>query len=359
MTDRPAPLGQSPAFLAHMDDLSRVAPVERPVLIIGERGTGKELSAARVHYLSARWDGPFVAINCAALPENLLEAELFGVEPGAFTGAAQRRLGRFERADGGTLFLDEIGNAPLAVQEKILRVIEYGEFERLGGSETLSVSVRIVAATNADLPALAADGKFRDDLLDRLAFDVLTLPPLRARTGDIPLLADVFGHAMARELGWDGFAGFSESALAWLEGYTWPGNVRELRNVVERAVARSAHDIARSAHDLEKGEDGVIDAAAIDLDPFASPYRPAAWAASAGTPSAPLGKPQAAKDTLGRAPCDFKREVSRFEARVLKNAIEACRHNQKAAAAHLGLTYNQLRNSLRKHGLLPTQDDAA
>jgi psp operon transcriptional activator len=358
MSDRPAPLGQSPAFLAHMDDLSRVAPVERPVLIIGERGTGKELSAARVHYLSARWDGPFVALNCAALPENLLEAELFGVEPGAFTGAAQRRPGRFERADGGTLFLDEIGNAPLAVQEKILRVIEYGEFERLGGSETLEVSVRIVAATNADLPALAADGKFRDDLLDRLAFDVLTLPPLRARSGDIPLLAEVFGRAMARELEWEDYAGFSESALAWLEGYTWPGNVRELRNVVEGAVARSAHESnARSAHNVEENEGGLIDAPAIDLDPFASRYRPVTWTASVAPSHTATAKP--AGDTLGRAPCDFKREVSRFEARVLKNAMEACRHNQKAAAAHLGLTYNQLRNSLRKYGLLPAQDDAA
>jgi len=350
MNERPAPQGQSPAFLAHMDDLSRVAPIERPVLIIGERGTGKELSAARVHYLSARWDGPFVAINCAALPENLLEAELFGVEPGAFTGAAQRRLGRFERADGGTLFLDEIGNAPLAVQEKILRVIEYGEFERLGGSDTLTVYVRIVAATNADLPAMAADGKFRDDLLDRLAFDVLTLPPLRARTGDIPLLAEMFGMAMARELDWEGYAGFSEAALAWLEGYTWPGNVRELRNVVERAVARTAHDDELAAV-------GLVDAAAIDLDPFASPFRPATW--SAAPAALPQTTSQTVKDALGRTPCDFKREVSRFEARVLKNAMEACRHNQKAAAAHLGLTYNQLRNSLRKYGLLPTQDDVA
>jgi psp operon transcriptional activator len=344
MQDRPAPLGQSPAFLTHMDDLSRVAPVDRPVLIIGERGTGKELSAARVHYLSARWDGPFVAINCAALPENLLEAELFGVEPGAFTGAAQRRAGRFERADGGTLFLDEIGNAPLAVQEKLLRVIEYGEFERLGGSDTLTVSVRVVAATNADLPALAAEGKFRDDLLDRLAFDVLTLPPLRARTGDVAMLADVFGRAMARELGWEPYSGFSDSALAWLEGYTWPGNVRELRNVVERAVAACV------------GSEEAVGTDAIVLDPFASPYRPMASGASGASQAYPVKPP---RETLGRAPCDFKLEAARFEKRVLENAMEACRHNQRAAAAHLGLTYHQLRNSLRKHGLLPTQEEPA
>ena len=348
MADRPAPLGQSPAFLAHMDELSRVAPVDRPVLIIGERGTGKELSAARVHYLSARWDGPLIAINCAALPETLLEAELFGVEPGAFTGAAQRRAGRFERADGGTLFLDEIGNAPLAVQEKVLRIIEYGEFERLGGSETLEVSVRIVAATNADLPALAHDGRFREDLLDRLAFDVLTLPPLRARTGDISLLAEHFGRAMATELGWETFPGFSDDALKALEAHQWPGNVRELRNVTERAVASTAY------------WDVPIGAEAIVLDSFASPYRvvtPKTVETVAPTIATPDTR-KADDSRLGFLPCDFKSEVAKAEAHILRNALVACRHNQKAAAPHLRLTYHQLRNALRKHGLLPAQTES-
>ena len=349
MADRPAPLGQSPAFLTHMDDLSRVAPVDRPVLIIGERGTGKELSAARVHFLSTRWDGPLVAINCAALPETLLEAELFGVEPGAFTGAAQRRAGRFERADGGTLFLDEIGNAPLAAQEKILRIIEYGEFERLGGSETLEVSVRIVAATNADLPALAQSGTFREDLLDRLAFDVLTLPPLRARTGDIPLLTTHFGRAMASELGWDSFPGFSIEAIKALETYKWPGNVRELRNVAERAVASAL------------GSNDPIDASAIMFDPFASPYRlatPSTQETAKPTDNTPPHqKPQEAQP--GALPCDFKTEVANIEKTILRNALESCKHNQKAAAPHLGLTYHQLRNALRKHELLPAQTEGA
>lgn len=342
MKDRPAPLGQSPAFLAHMDDLSRVAPIDRPVLIIGERGTGKELSAARVHYLSARWDAPFVAINCAALPESLLEAELFGVEPGAFTGAAQRRVGRFERADGGTLFLDEIGNAPMAVQEKVLRVIEYGEFERLGGSDTISVSVRLVAATNANLPAMAEAGEFREDLLDRLAFDVLTLPPLRARVGDVAMLTDVFGRAMANELDWPAYPGFSKDAMAALEGHAWPGNVRELRNVVERAVASSAPS------------DDPLAVSSIVLDPFASPYRFAKVSSAkekvTEQPVAPI------VSGLGAMPCDFKAEAAAFEIGILENALDACRHNQKAAAAHLGLSYHQLRNSLRKHGLLPSQE---
>lgn len=351
MHDRPAPLGQSPAFLSHMDDLSRVAPVDRPVLIIGERGTGKELSAARVHYLSGRWDGPFVAINCAALPENLLEAELFGVEPGAFTGASQRRVGRFERADGGTLFLDEIGNAPLAVQEKVLRVIEYGEFERLGGSETLNVSVRIVAATNADLPTMAAAGEFREDLLDRLAFDVLTLPPLRARTGDVALLAATFGRAMANELDWETFSGFSDDALAKLAGHSWPGNVRELRNVAERAVAS-----------MEPSVDPIpVDA--VVLDPFASPYRLKMSKTLQPTEraSAPaLASTSGSGDTtpsLGTMPCDFKEEAATFEKQILRNALEACKHSQRATAAHLNLSYHQLRNALKKHELLPAQSD--
>lgn len=347
MRDRPAPLGQSPAFLSHMGDLSRVAPIDRPVLIIGERGTGKELSAARVHFLSGRWGSPFVAMNCAALPESLLEAELFGVEPGAFTGASQRRAGRFERADGGTLFLDEIGNAPLAVQEKVLRVIEYGEFERLGGSDSLTVSVRIVAATNADLPALATAGKFREDLLDRLAFDVLTLPPLRARTGDVPVLAETFARSMASELEWSSFPGFTSDAIMKLEAHDWPGNVRELRNVAERAVASS--DV----------QDEPIDHPSIILDPFASPYRVSAAptvSQSTGVERAPLSALAALPFSTGDLPCDFKEEAARFEKQVLENALDACRHNQKAVAAHLGLTYNQLRNSLRKYGLLPTQE---
>ena len=203
--DLPPLLGQAPPFLALMEAVSRVAPLDRPVLVIGERGTGKELIAARLHYLSARWDRPLVKLNAAALPETLLESELFGHEAGAFTGAVRRRAGRFELASSGTLFLDEIANTSLAVQERLLRVVEYGAFERLGGSATVQVDVRLIGATNLDLPSEAAAGRFRDDLLDRLAFDVLTVPPLRARREDVPLLAEHFGRAMAHELGWTDF----------------------------------------------------------------------------------------------------------------------------------------------------------
>ncbi len=235
----PTPLGESPAFQSMLAHVSRLAPLDRPVLVVGERGTGKELVANRLAYLSPRWTRPFVKLNCAALPEGLLDSELFGHEAGAFTGAGRRRPGRFELADGGTLFLDEIANASLAVQEKLLRTIEYGAFERVGGNETLAVDVRVIAATNADLPALAASGRFRADLLDRLAFDVVALPPLRERPEDIPLLAEHFATRMTAELGREYFAGFAPAAMDRLRAHGWPGNVRELRNVVERSVCRT------------------------------------------------------------------------------------------------------------------------
>ena len=212
-------LGESNAFLEIIEQASRLAPLRKPVLIIGERGTGKELIAHRLHYLSARWDQSFVTINCATLSESLLETELFGHEAGPFTGAAKRHQGRFERADGGTLFLDELATTSARVQEKLLRVIEYGEFERVGGAKPLKVDVRLVCATNEDLPALADKGQFRHDLLDRLAFDVITLPPLRERREDILMLAEHFAHSMTRELGYPLFAGFSRKATQLLLDY--------------------------------------------------------------------------------------------------------------------------------------------
>ena len=229
-------LGEANSFLEVLEQVSRLAPLDKPVLVIGERGTGKELIANRLHFLSSRWQGPFISLNCAALNENLLDSELFGHEAGAFTGASKRHPGRFERADGGTLFLDELATAPMLVQEKLLRVIEYGELERVGGSQPLQVNVRLVCATNADLPQRVEDGHFRADLLDRLAFDVVQLPPLRDRQSDIMLLANQFAIQMCRELGLPLFPGFSDRARETLLGYRWPGNIRELKNVVEREV---------------------------------------------------------------------------------------------------------------------------
>src|SRR5210317_1033001 len=190
-------IGEAPAFLEMLEHVSRAAPLSKPVLVVGERGTGKELVASRLHFLSNRWEQTVVKVNCAALTESILESELFGHEAGAFTGATKAHIGHFERADGGTLVLDELATISLRMQEKILRVIEYGEIQRVGGSETLNVNVRIVGSTNANLRALAAEGKFREDLLDRLAFDVITVPPLRERTEDIMSLAYAFAINMA------------------------------------------------------------------------------------------------------------------------------------------------------------------
>jgi len=277
----------------------------------------------------------------------VLESELFGHEAGAFTGAVRRRRGRFEMADGGTLFLDEIGEATMTVQEKLLRAVEYGSFERLGGDATLSVDVRLIAATNADLPGLADEGRFRADLLDRLAFDVITVPPLRARRGDIALLADHFGRAMAAELGWPSFPGFSRAASKALEDWPWPGNVRELKNVAERAVYR--------ADDSGAPVDGLV------FDPFASPWRAtplpgrvsreAVASAVTAAPRATAAEAESALPDPAR-PFDLRATVAAIEKRLLADALAANRHSQRATATHLGLTYSQLRHELRKHGLL-------
>src|ERR1700709_818974 len=253
-------VGQSTSFLDAVERASRAAPLDRPVLVIGERGTGKELIAERLHHLSSRWDGPLIVMNCAALPETLIEAELFGHEAGAFTGATKARPGRFEEANGGTLFLDELATLSSPAQDRLLRAIEYGEVTRIGSSRPLQVDVRIVAATNEHLPRLRDEGRFRAALLDRLSFEVVTLPPLRNRRSDIPVLADHFGRRMGLELGWDVWPGFSESAMERMLAYEWPGNVRELRNVIERAVYRW------------ESIEGPIDD--IQFDPFESPWAP-------------------------------------------------------------------------------------
>jgi psp operon transcriptional activator len=334
-------IGQSGPFLDAVERASRAAALNRPVLVIGERGTGKELVAERLHRLSPRWAGPLVTMNCAALPETLIEAELFGHEAGAFTGATKARAGRFEEADGGTLFLDELATLSQGAQERLLRAVEYGEVTRIGASRALRVDVRIVAATNEHLPALVDKGRFRADLLDRLCFEVITLPPLRAREGDIAVLADHFARRMASELGWTRWPGFSAAAAATLEAYDWPGNVRELRNAVERAVYR--------------WEDETRPIDAIQFDPFASPWRMAplkrdevAPAAAAAPPAVPAVAPApAALD------CDDLRAACHaYERQLLEAALARCRFNQRATATALKLSYDQLRHALRRHDLL-------
>ena len=322
-------IGESPEFSALLEQASTVAPLHKPVLVVGERGTGKEGIASRLHFLSNRWEGQFIKLNCAAISDSLLESELFGHEAGAFTGANKVHHGRFERAHGGTLFLDELANTSVLVQEKILRVIEYGEFERVGGSKTIKCNVRLVAATNEDLPELARQGKFRADLLDRLAFDVLTIPPLRHRTDDILLLAEHFAITMTKELERAVFPGFSPEAQKTLQEYPWPGNVRELKNAVERAVYRMTEDKAISE---------------ITLDPFASPYRPTQKTQkdkNVGATTAPL-----------TFPINLKQDTREREIQIIEAALEAAKYNQRDAADNLQLTYHQLRGYLKKYGLV-------
>ncbi|MBA6252717.1 MULTISPECIES: phage shock protein operon transcriptional activator [unclassified Colwellia] len=351
-------LGQANNFLEVLEQVSQVAPLSKPVLIIGERGTGKELIAARLHYLSKRWDQNYLKLNCAALNENLLETELFGYDSGAFTGASKRHEGRFERADNGTLFLDEIANTTGLIQEKLLRVVEYGEFERVGGSRTINTNVRLIAATNEDLPTLADAGEFRADLLDRLAFDVITLPPLRERIEDIMMLAESFAINMARELEFELFSGFTEKAKRAMLEYHWPGNVRELKNVVERSVYR-CNNPHLPVHDLV-------------IDPFESPYRPSQRIKtqdriSVVAPSVDKEKNEEKRQEVIHQqlpvsqslvfPLSLKDLSQDYEIDLIQSALENCQYNQKKTADALKLTYHQLRGYLKKYNLLESAVD--
>jgi psp operon transcriptional activator len=348
-------IGEASSFLEVIEQVSQLAALNKPILVVGERGTGKELIAARLHYLSTRWEQPFITLNCAAINENLLETELFGHESGAFTGANKRHLGRFELADSGTLFLDELGNSSMAVQEKLLRVIEYGEFERVGGNKTVKVDVRLVAATNENLPDLARKGRFRADLLDRLAFDVVTIPPLRARQSDIPILSQHFALDMTKELDRDFFAGFTQSAQEELNNYPWPGNVRELKNVIERNIYKTPAEQA-----IEK----------IQFDPFASPYQPNQQTLTGVSSitdkensvlsnqkkgqTSPLEKESSTNTstTINSFPIDLKQFTIDQEINLINNALKHSHFNQKKCAELLGLTYHQLRGYLKKYQLM-------
>lgn len=334
-------LGESSAFSQALDHVSAVAPLDKPVLIVGERGTGKELIAARMHFLSRRWEREYHKLNCAAISESLIESELFGHEAGAFTGAVRRHIGRFERADGGSLFMDELATSGARVQEQLLRIIEYGEFERLGGSSTQQTDVRLIAATNEDLPRLAEEGKFRRDLLDRLSFDVITLPPLRCRVGDIALLSNHFANNMSQELEQAMFPGFSEAAMETLQNHSWPGNVRELKSAVERSLYRH--------------EDWQQPIANIILDPFASPFRPQQPIDSVSEDKSirlAEHQPESSRSTMEPLPIDLKEKMKQQEMIWLQKAMEENQFNQRKAAEALGLTYHQLRAHLKKYAML-------
>ena len=323
-------IGHSTTLAAALEQVSHLAPINRPVLIIGERGTGKELLAERIHYLSGRWDKPLLKVNCAAISDDLLESELYGYEPGAFTGANRVHQGRFERADGGTMFMDEVGTMSPRLQEKLLRLIEYGEFERLGGQQTMQADVRVVAATNSDLKEMAERDQFRKDLLDRLNFDVIHVPPLRYRREDIAELSQHFAVQMCRDLGWEYFPGFTQSALQTLHDYSWPGNIRELKNVIERSVYRWAEP-ARPVAD-------------IIIDPFLSPFE----------------KPDTTRNERPETPrvepietaAGFTQQMEAYGRQLLQAALHRYHNHQGRTARALGLTYHQLRGLLRKYDLI-------
>ncbi len=300
-------VGRSPQVHDVLRRVRRVAEVPRPALILGERGTGKELVARAIHHQSGL-SGPFVVVNCAAIAETLLDGELFGHERGAYTGADRQAPGKFEVAEGGTLFLDEIGHMSRAFQQKILRVVEYGTFLRVGGTREVEVRTRILAATNADLHAKIERGEFLPDLHDRLAFEELRVPPLREREGDVALLADHFLQRFMREVPTFRGKTLSARALAQLERYPFPGNVRELKNIIERAVYRDTTAVL-TPEDLG------------------------------------LNEPARARPASGT----FKERIEAFERELIEGALEEAGGNQAEAARRLGLSYHQFRYYRAKH----------
>lgn len=332
-------IGEAPEFLAVLDKVSKLAPINRPVLIIGERGTGKELIAQRLHYLSPRWDQPLVTLNCAALSEGLIDSELFGHEAGSFTGSRGKHLGRFERAEKGSLFLDELATAPLVIQEKLLRVIEYGQYERVGGQAPINANVRLICATNANLPELTNSGQFRHDLLDRLAFDVIHLPPLRNRKQDILLLAEHYAIKMCRELKLEFFVGFSPSTREMLVEYHWPGNVRELKNVVERAIYMHG----QSSSPIDE----------LVFNPFDPSWN------TEKSPSIDSDSELRANHTENirlTFPMDYKEWQESMDIELLNATLKEAKFSQRKAAELLGLSYHQLRGMVRKYSLSTKPD---
>jgi DNA-binding NtrC family response regulator len=302
-------VGECSAFTEVVKQASIFAKVNRPILIRGERGTGKELIARFVHQQSQRRQSNYIAVNCAAFQEELFLSEMFGHEKGAFTGATSSKPGKLELANHGTLFLDEIANMARTAQEKLLRVIEYQKFERLGSAASIEVDVRIIAASNAPLEEMMKSGEFLPDLYDRLCFAELTLPPLRKRREDIPMLINHIVEQLHREIPDLEQKTFTQSAVKELQAYYWPGNIRQLKNIVERLYIFD--------------EDGVIHASELPLEI---------------TAVEPLGK-------------SFHEKVRAYEKTLLANALKDCNGNQRAAAKHLDMSYDQFRHFYKKYHL--------
>lgn len=339
-----------------MDRVSDYASTDRPVLIVGERGAGKELIASRVHFLSPRWESVHVIINCAAFAQDALDRELFGQ---TFMDGRSDTNGRFYEADGGTLFLDAVEHMPLPLQEKLMRTIEHGQIQATGELYNEQVDVRVVAATSIDLPTAVELGTFRGDLLDRLAFHVITLPPLRARRDDIPALVDFFGRSLARDLGADQFPGLTAEAQEVLSTLPFPGNIRELKSLIERSTVRAFLADESLTEPIGK----------LDLNPFESPHRlsrdpqsvmkgqhqtpPPMILRPQKTEQEPVDAPDPTVETIeSPAPSEsFQDRVMTFERRLIDEAMKTTGDHQGQAADRLGLTYHQFRGLLRKHGL--------
>jgi DNA-binding NtrC family response regulator len=319
----PQLVGEDPSLRKLVASLQRAAATDTTVLIEGESGTGKELFARSLHALSPRADAPFVAINCAAIPENLLETELFGYEKGAFTGAVARKLGKFEMAHRGTLFLDEIGEMPLALQAKILRALEERRFERVGGTAPVQIDVRIVAATNRALRAAIAARRFREDLYFRLSVFPITVPPLRERPGDIPLLARYFVERFCRDLKKRALA-LSPGAIEQLQAYRWPGNVRELQNCIERAVILAESEAIQPRH--------------LNLS-FAAPE------------PEPPPSPWSQIDLTGSLADATRRVIFEVERIKIETALKEADSNKGRASELLQISYKMLLAKLREHRL--------
>ncbi|MGF7398959.1 sigma-54 dependent transcriptional regulator [Thermoanaerobacterium thermosaccharolyticum] len=311
-------IGESSKLKDVLNIVKKVAPTDATVLLLGESGTGKELIAKAIHNLSKRKDGPYIKVNCAALPENLLESELFGYEKGAFTGALSRKPGRFERANGGTIFLDEIGEISPSIQVKMLRILQEREFERLGGIEILKADVRVIAATNKNLENMVKEGAFREDLFYRLNVVPIQLPPLRERVEDIPILIDYFLDKYSKNLRLEKFK-IDKSAMKFLMEYSWPGNIRELENLVERMLILN-HGSVIKKEDLPLGSNKMIK----DVDKIVLP---------------PNGI-----------------SIDELEKNLIEQALERTGYNQTKAAKLLGLTRHTLIYRMEKYGIKERRD---
>ncbi len=335
-------VGDSRALRGVLREVGQVAPVETTVLLTGETGTGKELIARAIHESSGRRNRPLVKINCGAIPQGVVESELFGHEKGAFTGALQRRIGRFEMANGGTLFMDEVGELPLDVQVKLLRVLQEQEFERVGSTVSQKVDVRIIAATNRDLEAEVAAGRFRADLYYRLNVFPIRVPSLRERRSDIPLLVKHFLAQFQRKLA-KPLAGVTEESMALLESYAWPGNIRELQNVMERTCVLAPGSM------VEISAEDVGGVAAVDLasERAPAPQQHARFASANAVPGRIVGSVSSDRGNQLMTLDENERAHIRRAMRVAGGRI----HGPRGAASMLGINPSTLRSRMLKLGI--------